>query len=454
MDNRTKRASRARGRSGWAAWTAAVVAVGLAAAGCDSLLDVEAPTQVPEETIQDPASADLLITSVVADFDCAFGEYVAAAGLMGDELVDSQLAARMWDYDRRTVSPSTPQHSWNCDFDDPGIYQSMSTARFSADNAASVIRASESGDIGPRDTYLASALAYGGYSRVFLGEAYCSAASLQSGETGPEPGPAISSQELFAEAETRFSEAIDLASSAGADSILYMAYVGRARARLNQGDGSGAVSDAQQVPEGFERLANFSSQSFRSSNRVWTMNNRDQRMTIEDDFWNLEFNGDPDPRVPVTDQDQLAGADNFSPWWTQEKYPAQGSPIPVATWEEAQLIIAEVELGQTAVDVVNELHADAGLDDWTPNDVNDDVEVLGHVAEERRRELFLESHHFYDKIRLRQKAQDLGVSAADLNTNLPPTPAAGESFPQKGGSYGELDCLPLPQIEEENNPEI
>lgn len=454
MDYRTQQAPGGRRRPRWTAWTATVVAVGLAAVGCDSLLDVEAPTQVPEETIQDPASADLLMTSVVADFDCAFGEYIAAAGLMGDELVDSQLAARMWDYDRRTVSRATSQHAWNCEFSDPGIYQSMSTARFSADNAASVIRNAESGDIGPRDEFLASSLAYAGYTRVLMGEAYCSVGSLESGEAGPEPGPAISSQELFSRAEGLFTEAIDLASSAGADSLLYMSYVGRARARLNQGNESGALSDAQEVPQGFERLANFSSQSFRSSNRVWTMNNRDQRITVEDDFWDVEFEGTPDPRVPVVDQEQLAGADNFSPWWTQEKYPEQGSPIQLASWEEAQLIIAEAELGQTAVDIINALHDNAGLDDWTPNDVNDDVEVLGHVVEERRRELFLESHHFYDKIRLGQKAQDLGVSPAQLNASLPPSPAAGQPFPQKGGSYGELECLPLPQIEEENNPNI
>ncbi len=454
MDHRTKHAPGGRDRPRWSGWTAALAVLGLALVGCDSLLDVEAPTQVPEETIQDPASADLLMTSVVADFDCGFSEYIVAGGLMGDELVDSQLAARMWDYDRRTVSRSTSQHDWNCAFSDPGIYQTMSTARYSADNAADIIRRAESGAIGPRDTYLASALAYGGYSRMLMGEAYCSVGSLQTGDAGPEPGPAISSQELFTKAEDQFTEAIDLAASAGADSILYMAYVGRARARLNQGDESGALSDAQQVPADFERLANFSSQSFRSSNRVWTMNNRDQRITVEDDFWNVEFEGTADPRVPVVDQEQLAGSDNFSPWWTQEKYPEQGSAIQVASWEEAQLIIAEVELGQTAVDIINDLHANAGLDPWSPNDVNDDVEVLGHVVEERRRELFLESHHFYDKIRLSQKAQALGVSPAQLNANLPPSPAAGEPFPQKGGSYGELECLPLPQIEEENNPNI
>lgn len=457
MHGSERRANEPRG-SRWPALAVGALAAAVALAGCDSLLDVEAPTKVPEETLANPQNAPLLVSSAVADFDCAFGEYIAAAGMMGDELVDSQLAARMWDYDRRSVSRSTAQHDWNCEFPDPGIYQTLSTARFSADNAAQRISGFAQGEVAGRDVLLATAQAYSGYSRLLLGEAYCSAGSLQETDGDLEPGPAVTSGDLFALAENRFTAAIDLAGPAGADSILYMAYVGRARARLNQGNESGALSDARQVvqqaPTDFERAAHFSAQSFRSSNRVWTMNNRDQRMTVEDDFWDLTFNGVPDPRVPVTDQNQLAAADNFSPWWTQDKYAGQATPIPIATYDEAQLIVAEVELGQTAVDIINELHADAGLDSWTPNDVNDDVEVLGHVVEERRRELFLESHHFFDKLRFRQKAQDLGVTPAQLNPSLPPSPPAGEPFPQKGGSYGALECLPLPQVEEENNPNL
>lgn len=434
---------------------AVVLSFGIvASAGCEQLLDVEAPTQVPEEVITDPQNADLLLSSVMADLSCAFTEYIVAGGLLGDEIVDSQLAARMWDYDRRTISEASPQHGWTCGFSDPGIYQTMATARFSADNAVHLLEGFSDADVPNRDAMIATAEAFSGYSRVFLGEAYCSVAGLESGEDGPVLGGDVSSAELFARAQEHFGRAIQSAEASGASQIANLARIGRARARLNLGDTDGALADASAVPAGFSYGFAYSDQSFRSSNRIWTMNNRDQRITIEDDFHDVTFGGTLDPRVPVVDREQLAGADNYSPWWTQEKYPAQIDSIPLARYAEAQLIIAEVELGQTAVDIINELHRAANLPEYDPADVTDDIEVLGHVIEERRREFFLESHHFHDKLRYRAIAQQLGVAPATLNPNLPVSPVAGEPFPQKGGSYGELQCLPLPEIEEVTNPNI
>lgn len=452
MDHLTKWIPGKRGAPWAHRHLVALIALFFAVASCDTLLDVEAPTQVPEETLAEPGNASLLVSSAVADFDCAFGEYVVSAGLLGDELADAQVAAALWQYDRRSVPPEAFVYQQDCASGLPGIYQTLTTARYSADNAVTRISGFSDDEVAGRDELLAVAQAYSGYSRLLLGEAFCSAGSLQEGEGGLVPGPEVDSEALFSLAEERFTDAIDRAGSIGADSIVNMAYVGRARARLNLGDGPGAVSDAQQVPEGFERPAHFSAQSFRSSNRVWTMNNRDQLVTVEDDFRNLTFEGVADPRVPAIDQDQLA-SDAASPWWTQDKYGGQSSPIPLASGTEAQLIIAEVELGQDAVDIINQLHVDAGLPTWTPDDAADDIEVLGHVAEERRRELFLQSQHFHDKIRLGRKAEALGVTPSELDASLPATPAAGEPF-QKGGSYGPLECLPLPQIEADNNPNI
>lgn len=433
---------------------AAGVLVALVGWGCGELLDVEAPTQVPEERLNDPQNAELLVSSAIADFDCAFVNYIAAGGLMGDELVDSQLAARMWDYDRRTISKAGPSHEWTCEFADPGVYQSLSTARFSADNAVRLLEGFDPAAVPDYQRLLATAYAYSGYSRLLLGEAHCSAGSLVPVEGGLAPGPEITSDGLFERAIERFQQAISIGQSAGVDEIVNMARVGAARAHLNLGDGAEATQLAAAVPQGFVRMANFSSQSFRSSNQVWTLNNRDQRVTVEDDFRAMSFGGVPDPRVPVRDENALAAADNFSPWFTQQKFPGQEVSIPIARYEEARLILAEVSLGQTAVDVVNELHAAAGLPAWTPANASDDVEVLGHVYEERRRELFLESHHFSDKLRFAEKAQALGVTPAELNPNLPVDPAAGAEFPQKGGDYGVLQCLPLPEVEELNNPNL
>ena len=106
-------------------------------------------------------------------------------------------------------------------------------------------------------------------------------------------GPELTSQQMFGLAEEKFSMA---ASGGGPADITNMALVGRARARLNQGNVSGAASDAAQVPAGFVHNARFSPASFRSSNRIWTLNNRDERMSVESLYWNLEYMGTPDPR--------------------------------------------------------------------------------------------------------------------------------------------------------------
>ena len=62
---------------------------------------------------------------------------------------------------------------------------------------------------------------------------------------------------------------------------------------------------------------------------------------------------------------------------------------------------------------------------------------MNEVIEERRRELWLEGHRLYDIGRF----------------DIPRTPVAGTPYP-KGGSYGNTTCLPLPDVERFNNPNI
>lgn len=65
-------------------------------------------------------------------------------------------------------------------------------------------------------------------------------------------------------------------------------------------------------------------------------------------------------------------------------------------------------------------------------------EIQAQVREERRRELFVEGHRLYDTIRF----------------NVPLNPLAGAPFPNGGGTYGTNKCLPLPDVERLNNPNI
>jgi hypothetical protein len=218
-----------------------------------------------------------------------------------------------------------------------------------------------------------------------------------------------------------------------------MALVGRARARLNQGNTAGALTDAQQVPAGFVYYANYSTLSTRSSNLVYLHNVQAELSSVEDDFHDLTWRGVPDPRVDVTDQGRLTAGDDLTPYWTQNKYTSRDANIPIARYAEAQLIIAEIQGGATAVGIINALHTAAGIPGYDP--ATDPETIPQMIAMERMRELFLEGQHLYTKVRL----------------SLPFTPAAGTAYQEtgsKGGLYGSLTCFPLPLLEKDNNPNI
>ncbi|MGH7458572.1 MAG: RagB/SusD family nutrient uptake outer membrane protein [Longimicrobiaceae bacterium] len=399
----------------------------------DGLLDVEAPSDVIASTLEDPSNAALLTSSAVADFECALAFYALSSGLIGSELADAQLAAATWDYDRRSFDAGVGSYASNtCNSTGNifGVYKPVSTARWSADNALRNLQEWTDEQVPNRTDLIATAAAYSGYSHILLGEGFCSAAV----DGGPELTPA----QVFALAEERFTTAIEAAQAAGLTEILNMALVGRARARLNPGNLEGAAADAQRVPEGFVKNAQYNTASARSGNHLFRWNNRFSWASVGPAYRDLEFGGVPDPRVAVVNTGET-GADAFTIVWEQTKYPTEGSPIPIATWDEAQLIIAEAELAagnpQAAVEIINMFHERAGL---PPFSSSDPAEIRDHLIQERARELFLEGQHIYDIIRY----------------DIPLSPPEGTPFPIKGGFYGSTTCLPLPEIERVNNPEI
>lgn len=422
-----------RGARSVAGWLSAAVIAG-PIIGCNSIsdaLNVTAPDQINAKTLQDPTFATLLVNSTVGDFECAYGAFVAVGGLLSDELRDVSITAARWPYDRRDVQTSDANYSTaTCASSTPGVYTPISTARFTADTIAAQLKVWTDAQVPNRSDLLAKALIYAGYDRIMLGEMFCSAAINR--------GPELTSAQVLAQAEDYFTQGLAAAQTAGDAQLTTLAYMGRARARLDQNNPTGADADAHNVPPGFVYNSTADVTSGLRTNRVYQQFNF-KYASVDSAFLGLTVpNGSggtvPDTRIrdSVTG---VKGADAATPLIVSTKYPSGASPIPIGSYQEAQLIIAEVEGGQVAVSIINNLRVAAGLPGAFQS--SDPTVIHNQVIIERSRELYLQGTRAYDIRRL----------------TLPLNPAAGTPY-LHGGVYGTEVCFPLPDVEVNSNPNI
>jgi hypothetical protein len=401
--------------------------------GCNVLdkgLEATAPDKIETSVLETPANAGLIVNSAIGNFECALKMYIVDAGMASGEFMDATPTAANWPFDRRDTDPTADTRYATNDCTAYGIYTPIQVARGTADRALELLQGWTDAQVADRQDLIAKAAAYAGYARILLGEGFCSAAI--------NLGPEMTSLEIFASAEAVFTTAITAAQAAGNQQILNMAYVGRARARLDQGNKAGAAADAALVPPSFVMYATSENAPTIRQNRVQTFNQAGL-VSVAPSYRNLTVTSGsgqvPDTRVAVVYAGKN-GTDNRTPLYIQTKYPTSTSPIPIASYKEAQLIIAEVQQGQTAVNIINALRAAAGLPAFSSTDP---TAIANEVIEARRRELFLEGQHLYDVRRL----------------NLPLDPPAGIPYSTvylKGGNYGTERCFPVPDVERLNNP--
>jgi hypothetical protein len=393
---------------------------------CDSLLDVSNPGSVEAADLNNPALAQTLVNSALGRFECAYTNYVAAVSLLSHELINISNLAGLGPFGQR--SEATRNNLGSCPSDrdafSMGAYSPLQQARFLAEESARLIEGfPESQITGNKRTMLGLLEAYAGYSTLMLGEGFC--------EMAFDQGPVMTRQQVFQRAEQRFAAAIGHADAAGNVDLRRMASLGRARTRLNLGNLSGAASDAEEIPIRFVWNAEYSTVDGMRENRIYNLNRRNNFVGVEPVMYgNVTLAGAPDPRVPVTNTGRSG---QFGPaaglWWTQEKYNAPSSSIPMASWEEAQLIIAEARPAEAAT-AINRLRASEGLAPYSPSGGG----VLADVLEERRRQLFIEGHRLNDMIR-----HDLPFPTGINHRNQ---------------LWGPVTCIPLPDQERFNNPNI
>lgn len=428
---------------------AASVAIS-ALAACDSLLNVSSPSRIPAKTVETPANAVLLASGAQSDFSCALGSFIALGGELTDEFEDATLTAARWVYDQRSVPSDGGERYAASDCDNEGTYVPINRARESADNLIRIITGATPAEMPPgvsRDSLIGVMSAYAGYSRVMLGEMFCSSViSTVNADGTINFGSELTPAQMFASADSMFTRAITLAQAANDQATLAMAYEGRARTRLDLGNYAAAAADAQNVPPNFTFSMDESTINSRRTNRVWAESNTTATASsVGPRYQHMRYPntpaGKPDPRV-VADSLNTPPIRSGLIQWAQMKYTDGATPLPVARGVEAQLIIAEADVQggnpSGAIGIINALHEAVGLPDYVGP--TDQASVLNAVIDERSRALWLEGQRLYDVIRY----------------NIQLDPPEGAPY-RNGGTYGPSGaklCLLLPDNERQGNPKL
>ena len=416
-------------------------------ASCDALdrlLSVDAPSQVVASDVENPASAQLLVASVANEFRCTHTYHATASALTGNEWRDASnnTISNIWDARIHDTSGYGSQYAQrDCgDTFSPAIYRPLSRTRYLADYVLGLLNEWTDEEVPGRSEMIAEVAMYSGYTFTLFAESMCELVVTDN-------GPVVTPADAFGIAIERF----DQSAAAGASGDLLNAVrVGKARSQLNLGQTSAAAGTASAVPEGFEWLLKYSGAESVTKNKQWEFNVDNNMVTVAEPYRNFPCNfpwpddmmsecmEELDPRVAVTDQERGHTNTGIALWFA-EKYPSASSPVQLASWEEAQLIIAEAAIeagnyGQASA-IFNTLRANVGL---SPHMGSMDMSgMMDQLIEERAAELFLEGHHLWDLRRL-------GVR---------PYPPIGQDD-GFGAVYGNQLCFDLPATEFQNNTSI
>jgi len=431
----------------------ATLALGLGLAACDTqaLLEVDLPGRVSEGELDDPRLAQTLVNSVIADVECAWDNYVAAAAHHSDEWIASSGNSTMARWGLRDIPPTFASMATGTCGASYGLFTPLHGARFQAESNYQRIADFDDAAVPDKTAHLATIRAYGAWTLIAFSEGFCGT-PIDGAEQ------VLGAAELAALAEEKFSEAIQLADQAGLTDIATMARAGRARARLTQQDYAGVIADAQLIPEDFVFVAtrdnapaDRQNAHYEAINGLAADDAAQKHATIAPNYRAVEWQGVADPRVEVA-WDGTLGFDFFTKHYRHEKANSFDTPTLMASWREAQLFMAEAYAMSGSLDeaiaILSDRHARAGLPDVTAADLPTQDDVVAHVIEERRREFFSEGgHRLRDHVRWRGTAFEvpfLGEPGSIHPGGRLLDPETGDPLRE----YEDTTCFPVPTVEQ------
>jgi len=326
-------------------------------------------------------------------------------------------------------------------------WENVHRARFMVEDGLDRIGQLESGQ--QDDEVLAQLYLWGGYTYRLAGETLCEAVI---------DGGSAQDHDVFF---TRAVELFDQAASLGTGDVRTAAIAGRASVKVWQGDWSGALADAGSVPDDFSYvMPYYDIGDDNQGNRLYIAAKAEpykahsQWSTWVEGYGMSEDTPDGDPRVPYTVTGTVGDASTSCcgevPFNPQTKYENDDAAIELSSGPEMRLLEAENALFNnsdmaTAVSIINELRAEAGVDPIAPASM---TEAQMMFLREHAIEQWLEAR----RLPALWRWNEAGVP---LETLLQPLEQVGDGNIQTGSHLQERDfCFPISEGEEQTNPNV
>jgi hypothetical protein len=432
-----------------------VMATALVLGACtvDKVLQVPDPDVSRPEDLTGKQALPTLLASAIGDFQVAFSGtggntglegLTNIAGLFTDEFFFTETFPTRVEIDRRAINR---------------VNQNMRDIFFTVERArASALRAETTyKKLAATDSGYAESLNLGGYSFLFLAEAYCSGVPVSGFDAAGRVvnGDPLTTQQLLDSAIARFQLASTVAQTAGNARLDNLARVGQARALIfkNNSNLDAAAALVASVPTSFAYRVFSSANTDRQNNGVWEFNWNEKRWTQADSEAGigLPFRAAADPRTPFIRRG--FGFDRATPLYSTLKYPNRDASVVLADGVEARLIEAEAFLSHG--DITNYLArlnalrvtTTPALPALTDPGATNNKRIL-QLFHERAFWMYATNHRLGDLRRLSRSTANGGYGL-DATTVFPSGNYQGESQ----GVYGTDVNFPIP-VEEDNNPKF
>jgi starch-binding outer membrane protein, SusD/RagB family len=369
------------------AFTLGSAALIAALSACE--LEVSNPGPVQADALEDPKALTSVVNGAGRDLAEAINWTAYTGGAVAREIFPGGSTGSFG------ITPRQQQGKL-VDDDDDTHWNFSQRARWTAEDAVARGK-TVLGAAAANNATVAQALVWAGFANRHLGENFCE---------GVINGGAPQPYTVYLErAEANFTEAITVAGAANNANLVSAATAGRASVRLLRNNLTGAATDAAAILSPFTYRMPYFSTDLDQYNRIyWASANQPYRAhTVWNTFYDSYRKSTRDPRVPFDSSatqlvgDAAVGNLGRVRWYFQTKYPAQSSPINLATGWEMRLIEAEAKL--VAGDIPGamtsmNLHRVAlGLTPWTAANATDAWTAL---KRERGIELWLESRRLGD----------------------------------------------------------